>query len=167
MTSHVARNGGLSQQTHEAYRCYGRTPRGVDERLHFYYTYLLDVVPWGITVNHIPAERSNDPRASSTREEIQLLTLSGTIFMSGLVSMERSATMIETVAADEAYSKWLDGDFVPDDRKWRFFTGLTQIRFFESPRGDEWDLVDNFNLMLNAQGVAAFLQQEYNRLSFH
>ena len=87
--------------------------------------------------------------------------------MSGLVSMERSATMIETVAADEAYSKWLDGDFVPDDRKWRFFTGLTQIRFFESPRGDEWDLVDNFNLMLNAQGVAAFLQQEYNRLSFH
>lgn len=86
--------------------------------------------------------------------------------MSGLVSMEINATQIERVAADEAYTKWLDGDFV--DEKWRFFTGIKHIRLFESsPHGDEWDLVENFDPIESAQEVAEFLQQEYDRLRFH
>ena len=85
--------------------------------------------------------------------------------MSGLVSMERSHLMIEKIAADDAYSKWLDGDFVPDDRKWRFFTGLAEISFFKCHRSDEWNLLHDYDPMLHAQDVAAFLQQEYNRVS--
>ena len=81
--------------------------------------YLRDVVPYGITVQHVPSAAS-----TNVRQEIQLLTPSGQLFMSGLIGTERDHFRLEDVAASEAYTKWLDGEFAPDGQNWRFFTGL-------------------------------------------
>lgn len=173
MSSFFSRNGGLSEQTREAYNRCGDSHPNVGERLVFYITYLHDVAPWGLTIHHIPADHipeseSRNGNVSTTREEIQLLLPSGRIFMSGLLSLERSAAYLETVAGDEAYTKWLDGYFVPDNQNWRFFTCLANMRIFNSNhRGDEWDLVGSFHPISHAQEVATLLQQEYNRLRYH
>ncbi|KAL9135741.1 MAG: hypothetical protein Q9175_003065 [Cornicularia normoerica] len=163
MTSEFARNQGLSQRTREAYER-SRGSNNVEDRLHFYLTYLEDLVPFGLTVHHVPTQRGDDPRPSNAREEIQLLTFPGMIFMSGLVSMESAASLIETVAASEAYTKWLDGDFVPDYDNWRFFTGLATIRFFKSHDGDEWELEREFHPILHAAEMADTLDQEFDKL---
>ena len=165
MTSFFSRNHGLSEDTQEAYRRY-QLSQNVAGRLEFYLAYLRDIAPHGITIHHIAATRTGAGQAArNEREEIQLLTSSGKIFMSGLVSMERRADSIETVAADEAYSKCLDEEFV--DQNWRFFTGLNKIRIFNSDRsGDGWELVSDDNPIENADEVAAFLQEEYDRIEY-
>ena len=88
--------------------------------------------------------------------------------MSGLVCTQTRTDNVELVAADEAYTRWRDGDFVPDGQNWRFFTGQVEIRFFNSrSRGEEWEMVDNFNPITHVAYVAAYLQREYDRLRVH
>ena len=171
MTSIFEIYGGLSYSTLEAYWLYGASPRSIHDRLRFYLTYLVDVVPLGVNVEHIPAFRSSDIMLSSnlttTREEIQLLAPSGKIFMSGLVSMEQTANLIEQVAANEAYTKWDDEEFDPNGQTWPFFTGLVRIRLYDSRDGDEWECLGTFHPIQQAGDVAAVLLQQYNRLWHH
>ena len=92
------------------------------------------------------------------------MTPSGQIFMSGLIGTETSHHRIEEVAASEAYTKWLDGEFAPDGENWRFFTGLTELRFFKSDQGDSWEMAEKYHPMHDPEYVAAFLQEEYDSL---
>ena len=161
MTSYFARHYGLSQETHEA-ALYGAQPRNVNDRLDFYLKYLKDVVPDGVRVRHIPASGI----LNSTCEEIHLLTRSEGIFMTGLVRRDRNHHRTERVAADEAYSYYLDGEFVPDGDNWRFFTCHDSLRFFNSEERDHWNLAHCFRPMERPFEVAQFLQEEYDCLRF-
>ena len=163
MTSIAARNSRLSQETLDAYDRYGAHPQNQHERLHFYLAYFRDVVPSGITLRHTPAERAPNKNLQNTREEIELLTPSEQIFMSGLISMEGTIALLETIAGDEAYTNWLEGCVVPDDGHWRFFTGIADLRFYKGHH-DDWDRVCTFHPILEEQEVTAYLQQEYNSL---
>ena len=158
MTSYFARYGALSRQTNEL-EYYNAHPRSVGERLDFYMQYLQDVVPYGVTVQHIP---SDIPENKS--EEIHLLTPSGKIFMSGLVSRDRNHNHTEDIAASEAYTMWLESEFVQDGQNWRFFTALDALRFFNSQDGDSWDMKQKCNPMDRADAVAEFLLQQYDSI---
>ena len=162
MTSNYAIFGDLSERTRDIYRRYGSRPRTLDERVDFYLALLKDVVPGGITVHHVPEDPSSHDGVSPRREEIQLLTYSGKVFMSGLVTMDRDTTETETVAGSEAYTKWLDGDFI--DHNWRFFTASARLKFFGNCHRDEWERMRDYHPVTHADLVAAFLQNEYNRL---
>lgn len=170
MTSKLVQNRGLSPQTLDAHRRCRANRYDADERLWFLLTYLEDVVPWGITVHHIPGDRT-DGKGENAREGIQLQTPSGMIFMSGLVSTESGQQYIEPVAAGEAYSKWDLGYFVPDGENWRFFLGagpVGLISFFNSrqaSQGDDWELKYNFETIDSAAELAAYLQQEFDSLA--
>ena len=166
MTSYLAQYGRLRERTLEAYSEYGHYPRHVNERLDFYLLYLQDVVPYGITVHHFPCDV--DPSSSTRypkREEIRLLTWSGRIFMTGLVSVEPTALHCEQVAGDEAYTRSLSGDFV--DHHWRFFTALVQLRFCDGVGDEGWERVEEFRPIDHAWVVAEYLQHEYYRLAPH
>ena len=173
MTSIVARVG-LSTMVRSIYERHGRSPRNIEDRVLFYLNYLFEVIPSGITVNRIFDPESYHNGETATRVEVRLLTASGELFMSGLVSMDVRASHLEIVAGSEAYTRWLDGYFVPDSKYWRFFTGLGEIGFFgngahageDSPE-DEWGCQGRFDPIAHAQEVAAFLQQEYDRLWSH
>ena len=95
-----------------------------------------------------------------------LLTPSGDIFMSGLVSNEKQYARIEQVACSEAYTKWLNGDFVADDCNWRFFIGVGRIGFYNSRNLDEWDCVNHSNPIDDVDSVAAHLQLEFDKLEY-
>lgn len=169
MTSIYAQRRTLSVQTRESFRRSRSEDARIDERLHFYLSYLREVVPAGITVHHIPANRGNastqhNGQLTETREEIQLLTHTGRIFMSGLVSMENEYRPLETVSGYEAYTKWLDGDFARDRDNWRFFTGHNSLRFFNSYHGDKWERMATYFPAQYVQQVADYLQQEFDRL---
>ena len=162
MTSYYARHHSLSQQTLDAYTRYN--DRIVD-RLCFYYYYLQDVVPDGVWVRHIPSVPSRDPGYQNTRQAIELRTYTGRIVMYGLVSMDRRPDQVETVAADEAYTRYDDGYFVGDDRTWRFFTGLDQLRVYSCVDGDEWELMGHLSPISDAREMARYLQDLYDSLS--
>lgn len=167
MTSEYARNGHLSRLMLDAWSQCRDSPSSVDAKLQFYFRYLYDVVPLGICVQRVPSEPNTDQHSTAHREEIQLLTLSGRLFMSGLISRERVPTSIETVAANEAYGSWLEEDFVPGDSDWRFFTGLISLRFYKGHHGDEYDVVETLSPMLYPREVAAYLQEEFDNLRWH
>lgn len=84
--------------------------------------------------------------------------------MSGLVGTDSKPTGVENVAASEAYTNWLDGDFAPDGQNWRFFTGLAQLRLFKSKQGDSWDTTHTLRAMDCPQYVADLLQEQYDGL---
>lgn len=169
MTSVFAQNGGLSEQTFEAYNLCKTVPRVVRRMLDFYYVYLKDVAPLGLIIEHVPVEPDDQgrlPDRDPEREEIRLYTNSGKVFVSGLVSKEYDPRNLERPAGDEAYTHWLQGDFTPDGDNWRFFTGMTKIRFFSSRGTDGWVVGNEFHPIDQADEVAAFLQQEFNNLPF-
>ena len=87
--------------------------------------------------------------------------------MSGLVSMELRHDYLENVAADEAYTKFLDGYFVHGGGRWRFFTATSKVRVFNSDRGDGWVLMGEFRPFQDAGSFAAYLQREYDSLGFY
>ena len=157
MTSYYARTGQLSLSTH-AWAGYDARPGNLNTRLNFYMSYFQDVVPSGVTVRHVPSD------GPVQREEIQLLTNTGKLFMSGLISHRSDHSETEQVAADEAFTKWLDGDFVPDLQNWRFFTGLAELRLFKSHEGDSWKMTKRYRPMDYPDRVAEFLQEQYNSL---
>ena len=162
MTSFYARHGTLSRQTRESLQYY-TSPRNAQDILRFYMDYLLDVVPLEVTVQHVPS--SSDTRG--TREEIQLLTPSRRIWMTGFVSKELNPDYPEHAAGSEAYNKWEEGYFVADGGNWRFFTGLAQLRFYKNDQRNTWKITENFYPMDSAQSVSEFLQEQYENLSHH
>ena len=163
MTSNFARNGGLSRQTMDEYLRYGGPrPRNLRERVYFYETYLQDVVPDRVTVHVRPKHMTRE------RHEIQLLTPTGAIFMWGLVGTETDHDVVKYAAGIDASKRYRDGLFVPDWLSWRFFTGLTEIRFFsaEENSNEGWECGGEFHPINDAQYVAAYLQQEFDKLRY-
>lgn len=164
ISSNFAELGRLYNETIEAYNLFQRYPN-TEHRKEFYEHYFLNVVPWGVHVKHIPADRSGLAHHDwNTREEIRLLMPSGKIFMSGLVSREYSSPGLQSVAGDEAYTHWKNEKFAEDGRNWRFFTGQGLIKFFNSYDGREWDLTDDFDPVKEADSVAAFLKEQYMQI---
>lgn len=163
MTSPFVHYQGIGELALEAYSRLNISPQSVMDRVRFYCIYLKDVAPLGLTVHHIPVE-PDDKERSPAREEILLTTNSGKIFMSGLVSLEANPANVERTAGHEAYTNWLNGEFTPADDIWRFFTGLSKIRFFSSHLCDEWEARGVFHPIQQAEEVAAFLEKEFYKL---
>lgn len=140
----------------------GPCPRSLSERVFFYETYLQDVVPDRVTV-HVPRKHM-----THERHEIQLLTPTGAIFMWGLIGTETDDDLAKCAAGIEASKQYRDGHFVPDWLSWRFFTCLTEIRFFsaEERSNEGWECQGEFHLIDDAQRVAAYLQQEFDNLRY-
>ena len=155
MTSYYARHRRLSQQT---LRAYPRMDRSIADRLRFYVSYFEDVAPDEVTVDHVPST-TNDGK-----EEVQLRTPSGRIFMSGLVSMDRSVNPAEEDDADGAYTNYRNGYFVHYEGAWRFFTALGQLRVYCSFARDDWELMGKLPPFDDAKEVAAWLQSQYDSL---
>ena len=162
MTSHYALHQQVSNRTHEAYLQCGDHPRDLNDRLNFYILFLKDVVPYDITVHHVPRDRN--PRLPH-REEICLLTRSGKIFMTGLISLGTQTKYVQDQAAGEAYTRWLRRQFV--DGNWRFFTGLMRMTFCNGFDNNEWEQVVERHPEDYAREIARYLQQEYDRLVHH
>ena len=161
MTSYFASHGTLSRETRDSAYCL-LDPRNLNDRLIFYINYLQDVVPDGITVQHIPTGLSNP-----TSEEIQLITLEGYIFMSGLIRIDRNPARGEDIAGPKALNHYLDGEFVRDARdeqNWRFFTGHDSLRFFKSHGGDSWNKIQKYDPVIDAEYVAEYFMEEYQSI---
>ena len=168
MTSFVARYRRFSQNFRDACAPFGNHPRDADERLQFYFYYLRDVVPHGIIVHDViyaPAVGAN-ASSQNLKREIQLKTVSGRIFMLGLVSnVSNHLHNIEKSAGNKAYTQWKDGKFADDNEKWRFFTGTRSLRFFGCKDGEDWQLETEHSPIGYAVEIAAYLQEEYNNLA--
>ena len=168
MHSYYVEYQELSEETHEIYNLFGAYPTNINERLDFYLSWLYDVVPHGVTVYHVSTTSPLTHLMTSERveiAEIQLRTDRGEIFMTGLVSMEENAIDdLEMRAATEAIAKLRAGHFV--DETWRFFSGLTQVRFCNGYVGDDekWERVGEWDPIRHADEVAEYLQQEYDQL---
>ena len=161
MTSYFASHGTLSRETRDSAYCL-IDPRNLNDRLIFYINYLQDVVPDGITVQHVPTGLSN-----LTSEEIQLITLEGYIFMSGLIRIDRNPARGEEIAGSEAFTHFENGEFSPDardERNWRFFTGHDSLRFFKSHGRDSWDEIQKYDPVIDAKYVAEYFMEEYQEL---
>ena len=89
--------------------------------------------------------------------------------MSGLVSVDYNTQNLEAVAGSEAYTYWLEGDFVPGDQDWRFFMAHTNLTFLSCRHrnGNEWGLDWMKNPMNYADEAAEYLQQQYDMLRYH
>ena len=160
MTSYYAQNRGLSPATLELWRTIGERPSSVDERLRFYLSYFSDVVPYGVTVNHIPSNKG-----SSAYQEIQFWRSdTSKIWMSGLVSLGQIVTDVEKMAAGDAYTNHRQGDMVKDYGIWRFFTGLEEIHMYNCERPDEHKLMGIFHPIEKAWDLATHLQRQYDNM---
>ena len=170
MTSNYAKNHGLSQETLSLWKSIGDPPRDVADRLRFYLSYLSEVVPYGVTVHHLPNRPSSStghpPRrpSSDPRQEIQFWLGTGKIFMAGLISMEINGVNAEHPATDDAYAKLYDEDIVSDNGTWRLFSGGAQLRMYNCHRINEYELTGFFNPIENAGELAAHLQREYDSM---
>ena len=156
MTSYFAQHGVLSDDTLRAYERY-RWSR--PHRLRFYCNYFEDVVPAGVTVHHIPSGIH-----VNSREEIELRTLRGNIFMSGLITLENDSSDLEQAAGDEAFTKFLERDFVRDDERWRFFTGTSRLNFYECNGNEDWELAESLMPIRHLRHVAEYLQWHFESL---
>ena len=89
--------------------------------------------------------------------------------MWGLVGTETDHDVVKYAAGIDASNRYRDGFFVPDWLNWRFFTGLTEIRFFsaEENSNEGWECGGEFHPINDAQYVAAYLQQEFDKLRYH
>ena len=85
--------------------------------------------------------------------------------MSGLISNEINYQMTEVCAGDEAYTEWLDGYFVDDNNRWRFFTGTRSLRIYGCRAEEDWQLRLEHVPVEFMQRVATYLQEEYNNLA--
>ena len=90
--------------------------------------------------------------------------------MSGLVSVDYNPVDVESVAGSEAYTHWLDGEFVPGDQEWRFFVAHTNLTFLSCHRNDrpnEWEADGEASPMHQAYETAGYLQRQYDMLRYH
>ncbi|KAL9068684.1 MAG: hypothetical protein Q9161_005998 [Pseudevernia consocians] len=162
-TSYFAQTESLSQETLNAYQRFFHEPRNAEIKLDFYFCFLADVVPYGITVHHFLPSPRRIPRY-----EIQLQTPSRKIFMSGLVAMEVGFVVMDAAAAAaaEASVQWNDRQFVPDGENWRCFIGIgpALIGFYKAlGAGQLWEDM-SVAMRLDPRGVAIYLQKEYDSL---
>ena len=134
----------------------------IAHRVMFYYHYFRDVVPFGVTVHHV----RNTVYAHNIREEIELRTPEGNVFMYGLVGMRFTRSLVEA-AGDEAYTKFSDGYFVDDNERYRFFTATRQLDFYKGYGDEGYEPVESFDLIEDAGDVAEYLQRQYERLRHH
>ena len=158
MSSYYARHHQLRPQTLHAYNRYNN---GIRDRLYFYTCYFNDVVPYGITVNHVQGVSSG-----SMRRVLELRTHTGRLFMYGLVSMEHNTSQLTSAAADEAYEKFIGGYFARDDGAWRFFTCLTQVRLYACFDGNySWEFQGLCHPIHHVRELARWLQNQYDSLA--
>ena len=87
--------------------------------------------------------------------------------MTGLVGMDINPQPIEELTADEAYSKWHDGQFIDDGDQFRFFTAISQLLFYGCIGEGEWQMLLHCHPIDDAEEVAAFLQWHYDILEHH
>ena len=169
MTSYYALFKELRLETRTAYTNACNSPRDLKKRLNFYLHYMADVIPHGLTARHVPSTNTITSSSTSssttttpsriTGEEIQLLTPSGYLFMTGLVALEDEATpFTEEVVANEAYNSWLEGFF--GGNNWRFFTAMNRIGFREGYPNPVWNRVD-FDPIVDVEMVARHLMELY------
>lgn len=166
-TSYYATVGGLSQVTMDLYNQLCRQPR-VDSRelFRFVLTYLQDVVPQGIIIGQ--GHTIYDGANSAPYYEVDLLLSdTGRIFMSGLVSMDNDARHIERLGADEATQKEYNGLFVQDDGWLRYFTVTGQIYFYSVNGNRPWEFMGMCRLVEEAREVSEYLQAQYDSLVSH
>lgn len=156
MTSYLAQYGMLSDDTIRAYERYSWSRQ---HRLRFYCHYFEDVVPEGVTVHHIPSGIH-----VNSREEIELRTPRGNVFMSGLIALGSNSPDLEQTAGDEAFTKFLEREYVGDDERWRFFTGTTGLKFYECNGNEDWELAESLGPIQNQKQVAEYLQWQYESL---
>ncbi len=168
MASTYSRQNGLSQVTIDAWDRLGENPRHTQDRRMFYLHYLSDVVPFEVSVIHIPNHQQPydiTGEARDFREEIQL-EWARKIFMTGVISLDdHTPYRAETAAGALAYYHWSDGYCVPDrDQAWGMFTGTNKIRFCRSRDGREWERVASFHPTDDVRSVVAYIRNEYERI---
>ena len=167
MASIYSRQNGLSHDTIRAWQQIGAHPRGTRDRRMFYLIYLADVVPFEVSVVHIPShlQRHDITGASyNDREEIQL-QYAGRVFMTAVVSMDHRPIWVERAAATLAYHHWREGRCVRDPHQaWGMFTATDQIRFFISRDGRNCDRTAICDPILDVRHVVAYIRQEFERI---
>lgn len=168
MSSNFVSFGGLGKATLEAHERYENS-KTAQNRLAFYIQYLVDVMPWGVSVVHVPTVQSEvAPGDLHSREELRLYTpwsnVNPEIFMSGLAFFENTEGNVELVAGNEARNQWGSGLFAPDGLHWRFFTIRSEIKFFKSYDGTTCGNTAKFGLFERAEHVVIFLQHELDQL---
>ena len=158
MTSEYTKNRGLSQQILSQWTHLCERPRE-GERLRFYLAYFQEVLPYGVSVYHIP---SDPPKPTS--EEVQFCLDEGKTFMCGLVlSKDVYAVDIQQLVVDEKLTRPSDKDMViNDDGSWRFFTAAAEVKVYNRLPNDEYELLGVFDPIKRAWEMAAFLQREYD-----
>lgn len=168
MTSYYAAYGALSRLSVDLYSRVGRRRDDYGrEILDFYLSYLGDVVPYGVTVQE-GTVFEDDARTLPRYYEMDLiLTDTGNLFMSGLVSVVNDCRWIEQLAGDEAESKDRDGLFVRDNGTWRFFTATGRLHCYNHHGRGGWEMMGQFDPAQDAEVLAAHLQQQYDSLASH
>ena len=164
MTSYFARYGTLRPETQDAYRMYNDT---LDDRVYFYLLYFEDIVPQGVTVHHIWNSSSND---RTPTQEIQFLTPSGHIFMSGLVSLELDKDPLKTATKRKARWYYRHAYYADDDDCWRYFTALKYIRTFNAYydyEDERHEFVGTCHPISDAAVQAQSLQGQYDSMRTH
>lgn len=158
MTSEYAKNRGLSQKIISLWTQIGKDPRDAGDRLRFYLAYFPEVLPYGVTVHHIPSKPPN-----KTTQEVQFCLHEGKIFICGLIlAKEMYAANVQQLVADEKYTKPSDKDMViSEDGSWRFFTAGAEVKMYNRLRNNEYELLGVFDPIRNAWELAAFLQRQY------
>lgn len=84
--------------------------------------------------------------------------------MSGLITLQVDSPDLEQTAGDEAFTKFLEREFVRDDERWRFFTGTTRLKFYECNGNEDWELAESLTPIHNRMQVAEYLQWHYESL---
>ena len=139
-----------------------------EDRLSFYVQYFQDVVPYNVSVCHVPAYAQTfdlmpDGYPLYRREEIQLRSPEG-ILMTGLISMEFYPESISSVAAIVAFEQWRSGLVVRDNRQaWGMFTCRHEMRFYISRNGRDYDGVDYLSPLEDVREVVRYIRHEYER----
>ncbi len=155
---------GLTRHSWDLWRNGGPSARSVQDRLHFYLSYLQEVAPHEISVTFLPIHQQPyhlNPEVDGI--EIRLM-YRHMIFMTGFVSLQYgSPEAVEEIAARVAYSEYCSNEFVPNGRNWRIFTCTTRLRFC-TVRGNHFDRTPGFHPITQAAEVAEYLQQEFDRV---
>ena len=130
--------------------------------------YFQDVVPYDVSVHHVPAyiqaHDLNEGSSTIRREEIQLRCMEG-ILMTGIVSMELHGFDVTEIGAVLAYEHWRHGMLVRDPRQeWGMFTCLRELRFFNSLDGREIQGVHTFRPIADVRDVVRYIRREYERI---
>ena len=164
MTSYFARYGALRPDTQDAYTKYNDT---LHDRVYFYFLYFEDIVPQGVTVRHIWNSSSND---RTPTQELQLLTPSEHIFMTGLVSMVLGKDRLKTATKRKARWYYRHAYYADDDGCWRYFTALTEIRNFNGYydyENESHEFIGTCHPISDVAAQAQNLQRYYDSMRTH